>query len=99
MVSLDCNMVGVSFASSSHIAIHSTAPKIQQPVRKILLLGALTLKCCSQMDIKLGTGKDQRKGPPDNQKGPMGLIKGLIRRPFIEKLISNDFKGPWEPCE
>ena len=67
MVSLDCNMVGVS-ASSSHIAIHGTAAKIQLPVHKILLLGAPTLKCCSQMDFK-GThnnGKDlltNRKDP------------------------------------
>ena len=43
MVSHDCNMAGVSSASSSHITIHGTAAKIQ-PVRKILLLGTPTLK-------------------------------------------------------
>ena len=45
MVSLDCNIAGVSSASSSHIMIRSTAAKIQVlqlPVRKILLLGAPT---------------------------------------------------------
>ena len=47
MVFLDCNMVGVLSASSSHIAICGTAAKIQLPVCKILLLGALALKCCS----------------------------------------------------
>ena len=57
MVSLDCNMAGVSPTSSSHITIRSTAAKIQLPVRKIRLLGALI---CSQMDFN-GThnnGKD-----------------------------------------
>ena len=52
MVSLDCNMVGVSSASSSHIAIRGTVGKIQLAVRKILLLGAATLTFCSQMDFK-----------------------------------------------
>ena len=52
MASLDCNMAGVSFASSSHIVIRGTAAKIQLPVRKIPLLGASTLKCYSQMDFK-----------------------------------------------
>ena len=36
---------------SSHITIRSTVAKVQQPIRKILLLGAPTLKCCSQMDF------------------------------------------------
>ena len=36
------NMAGVSSASSSHIAIRGTATKIKLPIRKILLLGALT---------------------------------------------------------
>ena len=61
MVSLDCNMGGVSSSSSRHIMIHGTAAKIQLAIHKILLLGAApTLKCCSQMDFK-GThfnGKD-----------------------------------------
>ena len=44
MVSLDCNMAGVSSTSSSHIVIHGTVAKIQLPVLKILLLGDPTLK-------------------------------------------------------
>ena len=41
VVSLDCNMAGVSSASrSSHITIPGTAAKIELPVRKILLLSA-----------------------------------------------------------
>ena len=39
-VSLDCNMAGVTSASSSHITIRGTVAKIQLPVRKILFLGA-----------------------------------------------------------
>ena len=79
MVSLDCNMAGVSSASSSHITIRGTAAKIQLPVRKILLLGAPTLKCCSQMDFK-GThnnGKDlltNRKDPLAESKDLKGLL-------------------------
>ena len=49
--SLIATLAGVSSASSSHITIRGTAAKTQLPVRKILLLGALTLKCCSQMDF------------------------------------------------
>ena len=74
MVSLDCNMAGVTSASSSHIVIRGTAAKIQLPVRKILLLGAATLKCCSQMDFK-GThnnGKDLT-----NRKDPWAESKDL----------------------
>ena len=78
MVSFDCNMVGVSSASSSHIAIHGTTAKIQLAIRKILLLGATTLKCCSQMDFK-GTdnnGKNLltiRKDPWAESKDLNGL--------------------------
>ena len=71
MVSLDCNMVSASSASSSHITIRSTAAKTQLPIRKkILLLSTPNLKCCSQMDFKIMTS--QWKGPPDKQKGPIG---------------------------
>ena len=79
MVSLDCNMAGVTSASSSHIVICSTAAKLQLPVHKILLLGAPTLKGCSQMDFK-GThnnGKDLltiRKDPWDESKDLKGLL-------------------------
>ena len=77
MVSLNCNMASVSSASSSHIAIRGTVAKIQLPVRKILLLVTLILKCCSQMDFK-GThnnGKDLtiRKDPWAESKGLKGL--------------------------
>ena len=77
--SLDCNMAGVSSASSSHIMIRDTAAKIQLAVRKILLLGAPSLKCCSQMDFK-GThykGKDlltNRKDPRAESKDLKGLL-------------------------
>ena len=55
--------------SSSHVAIRGTAAKTQLAVRKILLLGAPTLKCCSQMNFKIThNGKDLLK----KQKGPMG---------------------------
>ena len=62
MVSLDCNMAGVTSASveaKRHTAIHGTAEIIQLPVRKILLVGAPALKRCSQMDFK-GTDKMER---------------------------------------
>ena len=49
MVSLDRNMASVSCASSSHMEIRDTAAKKPPaPISKILLLGAPTLKCCSQ---------------------------------------------------
>ena len=79
MVALDCNMAGVSSASSSHITIRGIAAKIQLPARKILLLGAPTLKCLSQMDFK-GThnnGKDlltNRKDPRAESKDLKGLL-------------------------
>ena len=92
MVYLDRNMVGVLSASSSHIAIRSTAAKTQLPVRKILLLGAQTLKCCSQVDFKgpHNNGKDlltNKKDPRAESKD----LKGL----FIRKSISMtmDLKG------
>ena len=80
MASLDCNMVGVSSASSSHIAIRSITAKIQLPVCKILLLGARTLKCRPQIDFK-GThhnGKDlltNRKDPWAESKDIKGPKK------------------------
>ena len=91
MVSLDCNMAGVSSASSSHIMIRGTVAKIQLPVRKMLLLRAPTLKCCSQMAFK-GThnnGKDLltiRKDPSAASKD----LKGLS----MKKSLSKDLKGP-----
>ena len=87
-------MADVSSASSNHIAIHGTVAKIQLPVHKILLLGAQTLKCCSQMDFKRtdNHGKDLlriRKDPWAESKDLNGL--------FIEKSISKDLKGPKDP--
>ena len=85
-------MAGVLSAASSHIAIRSTAAKIQPPVRKILLLGAPTLKCCLQMDFK-GThsnGKDLQKDPRDPRAESKDL-KGLLLKnhfpPFIHSFI------------
>ena len=51
-------------------------------------------KCCSQTDFK-GThnnGKDLLT----NRNGPWVELQDL-KRPFIEKSISKDLKGPWEP--
>ena len=71
MVSLDCNMAVVSSASSGHITICGTVAKRQLPIRKILLLGALTLKCCSQMDFK--------KDLLTNKKDPSAESKAFKR--------------------
>ena len=76
---LDCNMAGVSSASSNHITIRNSEAKIQLPVRKLLLLGALALKCCSQMDFKgpHHNGKDlliNRKDPWAESKDLKGLL-------------------------
>ena len=35
----------------SHRAIHGTVARVQLVVHNILLLGAPTMKCCSQMDF------------------------------------------------
>ena len=43
MVSLDCNIASVSSASRSHIQETACSPNT--------VPGALTLKCCSQMDL------------------------------------------------
>ena len=40
------------------IMIRGTGAKIQLPIHKILLLGAPTLKCCSQMNFK-GTHRER----------------------------------------
>ena len=86
MVTLDCNMAGVSSASSSQITICDTVAKIQLLVRKILLLGAPTLKCCSQMNFKgiHNNGKDlltSRKDPWAESKDLNGLLlKNLFPR-------------------
>ena len=64
--------------------------KIQLPVRKILLLGTSTLKCCSQMDFK-GThnnGKDLLT----NRKDPWAESKGLIIKPFYRKIYFQGLK-------
>ena len=91
MVSLDCNMAGVSFASSSHIVIRGTAAKIKQPVHKLLLLGGPTLKRCSQMDFKEthNNGED----PLTNRKDAWAESKDLNGL-FIDKSISKDLKEP-----
>ena len=88
MDSLACNMAGVSSASSSHIAIHSTAAKIQLPVCKTLLLETLTLNCSSQMDFKAtdNNGKDLLTIRKDQSKDSLW--------PFSEKSISKAIKGP-----
>ena len=80
MVSLDCNMAGVSSASSSHIAIRGTATKIQLPV-----------KCCSQMDFK-GNGNNG-KDLLTNRKDPWAESKDL-KGLSLKNYISKDLKGP-----
>ena len=88
-VSLDCNMVGVSSASSNHIAIRSTAAKIQLPIRKILLLRRSNFEMVLTNGLFKGThnnGKDLLTNRKDRFKG--------LKRPFIEKSISKDLKGP-----
>ena len=97
MVSLDCNMAGVSSASSSHITIRGTAAQIQLPVGKIPLLGAPTLKRCSQMDSKetCNNGKDlliNTKYPWAESKD----LKGLFLTNLFPKTLKV-LKGPWEP--
>ena len=85
-VSLDCNMAGVSSASSSHTTYHCTAAQIQLPIRKILLFCAPT--------------SQQWKGPPGPMGWIKGLK--TIKRPFYWKSISKDLKGPltelWRDC-
>ena len=83
MVSLDCNMAGVPSASSSDITIRGTATKIQLPLHKILLLGAPTLKCCSQMDFK---------GPHHNGKDPLTKKKGPMHscQPMRNEILATE---------
>ena len=101
MLSLDCKhggCINVCFKQSHRDSRH--CGKNTTALRKILLVGAPTLKCCSQMDFK-GT-QNNGKDLLTNQKDPIGLsIKGL-KRPFIEKSISKDLKdlkGSWEHCD
>ena len=75
----------------SHITICGTAAKIQLHARKILLLGALTVKGCSQMDFKAphNNGKDNLTNRKDSRAESKDW-KGL----FIQKSISKELKGP-----
>ena len=63
--------------SNSHITIHGTGTKIQLPVCKIILLGAPTLKCCSQMDFKFNGTHNNGKDLLTNTKDPWAESKDL----------------------
>ena len=91
---------------SSHIAIRGTAAKMQLPIRKILLLGAPTLKCCSHMDFKVthNNGKDlltNRKDPLAELKDLKGLLfKNLFPRTLkdpgsLDEVETWGIEGDW----
>ena len=56
------------------------------------MLGAPTLKCCSQMDFK-GTDNNA-KDLLTIRKDPWAESKYYLKRPFIEKSIPKNLKGP-----